>query len=103
VTLFNKGQFFKEYKTLSLKAPGVASSAKTKVADRLALRGSNRVAFGDKNYSGSERWVMLGSAGLAIRSVPEGSESFPPGIIVAQSDIEEIFLLVSRGSPVTIQ
>jgi LysM repeat protein len=103
VTLFNKGQFFKEYKTLSLKTPGVASSAKTKVADKLALRGSNRVAFGDKNYSGSERWVMLGSAGLAIRSVPEGAESFPPGIIVAQSDIEEIFLLVSRGSPVTIQ
>jgi LysM repeat protein len=103
VTLFNKGQFFKEYKTLSLKTPGIASSAKTKVADKLALRGSNRVAFGDKNYSGSERWVMLGSAGLVIRSVPEGSESFPPGIIVAQSDVEEIFLLVSRGSPVTIQ
>ena len=70
VTLFNKGQFFKEYRTLSLKTPGVATSAKTKVADKIALRGSNRVAFGDKNYSGSERWVMLGSAGLAIRSLP---------------------------------
>jgi LysM repeat protein len=103
VTLFNKGQFFKEYQTLALKTPGVSSSAKTKVADKIALQGSNRVAFGDKNYSGSERWVMLGSAGLVIRSVPEGTEAPPPGIIVAQSDIEEIFLLVSRGSPVTIQ
>ena len=103
VTLFNKGQFFKEYRTLSLKTPGVATSAKTKVADKIVLRGSNRVAFGDKNYSGSERWVMLGSAGLAIRSLPEGAENPPPGIIVGQDDIEEIFLLVSRGSPVTIQ
>ena len=103
VTLLNKGQFFKEYRTLSLKTPGVATSAKTKVADKIALRGSNRVAFGDKNYSGSERWVMLGSAGLAIRSLPEGAENPPPGIIVTQDDMEEIFLLVSRGSPVTIQ
>ena len=103
VTLFNKDQFFKEYRTLALKTPGVATSAKTKVADKIALRGSNRVAFGDKNYSGSERWVMLGSAGLAIRSLPEGAESPPPGIILAPADMEEIFLLVSRGSPVTIQ
>jgi LysM repeat protein len=103
VTLFNKGQFFKEYQTLSLKTPGVSASAKTKVADKIALQGSNRVAFGQKNYSGSERWVMLGSAGLVIRSAPEGAEAPPPGIIVAQSDIEEIFLLVSRGTPVTIQ
>jgi LysM repeat protein len=102
VTLFNKGQFFKEYQTLALKTPGVSASAQTKVADKIALRGSNRVAFGDKNYSGSERWVMLGSAGLVIRSLPEGAEAPPPGIIVAQPDIEEIFLLVSRGSPVTI-
>jgi LysM repeat protein len=103
VTLFNKDQFFKEYRTLALKTPGVATSAKTKVADKIALRGSTRVAFGDKNYAGSERWVMLGSAGLAIRSLPEGAENPPPGIIVSPTDMEEIFLLVSRGSPVTIQ
>jgi LysM repeat protein len=103
VTLFNRGQFFKEYRTIALKTPGISASAQTKVADKIALRGSNRVAFGDKNYSGSERWVMLGSAGLVIRSLPEGAEAPPPGIIVAQPDIEEIFVLVSRGTPVTIQ
>lgn len=103
VTLFNKGEFFKEYPTVALKTPGVSKSAKTKVADKIALHGSNRVAFGEKNYAGSERWVMLGSAGLAIRSAPDGTEPPPPGIIVSQSDIEEIFLLVSRGTPVTIQ
>ena len=104
VTLFNRGQFFKEYHAVALKAPGGSTSVQTKVADKIALQGSNRVAFGDKNYSGSERWVMLGSAGLAIRGLPEGAgASPPPGIVVAQPDIEEIFLLVSRGTPVTIQ
>ena len=104
VTLLNGGQFFKEYRTLALKTPGVSTSAQTKVVDKIALQGSNRVAFGDKNYSGSERWVMLGSSGLAIRGLPEGAGTTPPpGIIVAQPDIEEIFLLVSRGTPVTIQ
>ena len=104
VTLLNRGQFFKEYHTVALKTPGVSTSAQTKVADKIALQGSNRVAFGDKNYSGSERWIMLGSGGLAIRGLPEGAGATqPPGIIVAQPDIEEIFLLVSRGTPVTIQ
>ena len=104
VTLLNRGQFFKEYQAVALKTPGVSTSPQTKVADKIALQGSNRVAFGDKNYSGSERWVMLGSSGLSIRGLPEGAGATPPpGIIVAQPDIEEIFLLVSRGTPVTIQ
>ncbi|HEY5770162.1 MAG TPA: LysM peptidoglycan-binding domain-containing protein [Terrimicrobium sp.] len=104
VTLLNRGQFFKEYRALALKTPGVSTSAQIKVVDKIALHGSNRVAFGEKNYAGSERWVMLSSSGLAIRSLPEGPGATPPpGIIVAQPDIEEIFLLVSRGTPVTIQ
>jgi LysM repeat protein len=104
VTLFNRGQFFKEYQAVALKTPGVSTSVRTKVADKIALQGSNRVAFGDKNYSGSERWIMLSATGLAIRGLPEGAGAAPPpGIIVAQPDIEEIFLLVSRGTPVTIQ
>ena len=104
VTLLNRDQFFKEYRAVALKTPGVSRSAQLKVVDKIALQGSNRVAFGDKNYSGSERWVMLGSSGLAIRGLPEGAGATPPpGIIVAQPDIEEIFLLVSRGTPVTIQ
>ena len=103
VTLFNRGQFFKEYQAVALKTPGVSTSPQTKVADKIALQGSNRVAFGDKNYSGSERWIMLGSGGLAIRGLPGAGATPPPGIIVAQPDIEEIFLLVSRGTPVNIQ
>ena len=101
VTVLNKGQFFKEYHTRAMKIP--PGAAPTKVSDKFALQGSNRVAFGEKNYAGSERWIMLGSGGLAIRGIPEGSDSPPPGIILLQEEMEEIFLLVSRGTPVTIK
>jgi LysM repeat protein len=103
VTLLNRGQFFKEYPIIALKLPVVSARLQTKVADKVAIRGSNRVAFGDKNYLGSERLIMLVSTGT-IRSLPEGSESAPPpGIVVSQRDAEEIFVLVSRGTPVEIQ
>lgn len=103
VTLYNKGAFFKEYKTMSLKLPGVPSSkpTETKVADKFALKGPNRVAFGHKDYPSAERWVMLSTSAVAIRSQPEGAAP-PPGIVVSPADLEEIFLLVSRGTPVTI-
>jgi LysM repeat protein len=104
VTLLNRGQFFKEYAIIALKLPAVSARLQTKVADKVALRGSNRVAFGDKNYLGSERLIMLASTGIIIRGLPEGSESAPPpGAVVSQRDAEEIFVLVSRGTPVEIQ
>jgi LysM repeat protein len=104
ITLFNGGEFFKEYQILASKTPAGSGRLQTKVTDKIALKGSKRVAFGDKNYFGSERLIMLGSGGLSIRGLPEGSENTPPpGIIVSQPDIEEIFVLVSRGTPVNIQ
>jgi hypothetical protein len=80
----------------------------TKVSDKIALKGPNRVAFGAADYNGSERWVMLGLTNAVIRGQPEVDENgqapaVPPGIIVSQEDIEEIFPLVTRGTSVTIQ
>lgn len=103
LTLYNKGAFFKEYKAMHLKTPGLptSKSVETKVADKIALKDSNRVAFGDKNYFEADRWVMLSSSSIAIRAQAEGAAP-PPGIAVSPADLEEIFLLVSRGTPVTI-
>ena len=101
--LYNQGELFKEYRLMSVKTPGLSSAKplETKVGDKIALQGSNRVAFGDKNYPGADRWIMLATSGIAIRALPEGAAP-PPGILVAPADLEEIFLLVSRGTPVTI-
>jgi len=102
VTLLNKGQFFKEYPALAVKVPGAKGTPiETKVGDKVAIAGSNRVAFGTKEYAGAERWLMLGG-GVTIRSVPEGTEHPPAGIILSPADMDELFLLTSRGAPVTI-
>ncbi len=111
VTLYNKGEFFKEYPVISLKIPGSAGTAnKTKVSDKYAALETKRVAFGEKTYAQSDRLVLLGQ-GIVLRGMPESGElaegatppPAPPGIVVSRSDIDEIFLLVSRGTEVTIQ
>jgi hypothetical protein len=101
VTLYNQGVFFKEYPAMAIKIPGAAKPLETKVSDKIALKGSNRVAFGDKHYPEADRWIMLQAPGLAIRSVPEGAPT-PPGVVVSPEALGEIYLLVSRGTPVTI-
>lgn len=111
VTVLNAGAFLKEYPTISLKLPAAANSGtiQTKVNDRLAMKGNKRVAFGTKDFDGSERWVMLSLAGVSIRSMPDAEGEGdtppppPPGIVVTPADAAEISVLVTRGTPVTIQ
>ncbi len=105
LTLLDDGNFFKEYPVLSIKASG--TPVDTKVSDRLAMRGSDRVAFGSRDYASAERWLMLDD-GDTIRGVVREADgslpaSLPPGIVLANEDMTEIFPLVSRGTPVTIQ
>lgn len=102
VTLLNQGQFFKEYPVQSLKIPGGSAVVATKVTDKVALQGADRVAFGDKKYAGSERWLMLASNGIVIRG-QSGEGAAPAGIVLSAPDMEEVFILVSRGAPVTIK
>ncbi len=110
VTLMNAGAFVREYPVVSLKLPPAASSGtvETKVNDKLAMKGSTRVAFGTKDYDGSDRWIMLGLAGVALRGTPapaaDGTQPpMPPGIVLDPADAGEIFVLTTRGTPVTIK
>lgn len=110
LTLFNRGVFFKEYPLLAASLPAAAAKGEvtTDVRDKVALKDGDRVAFGSRDYVGSERWIMLGVANAVIRGRPEPGPDgqpapMPPGIVLSQEDIEEIFPLVSRGTPVTIQ
>ncbi len=110
LTIFNDGQFFKEYPLLAFEVPSMRSGGpfETEVGEKLAQRGSDRVPFGSREYVGSDRWLMLKQSGVVVRGFPELTEdgqpnTLPPGIVVSQEDIEEIFPLVARGTPVTIQ
>lgn len=104
VTLLDAGKFVKEYPLLSLAN---ASAGETKILDKIATKDDKRVAFGSKEYVDSLRTILMASAGLSIQGVPEAAEGETPappvGTSMKQSDIEELFLFVSRGTPVSIQ
>jgi LysM repeat protein len=106
LTILNKGQLFKEYPLLALDLPPGARGKdpiQTQIKDKIAIKGSGRVAFGTRDYAGSERWLMLGLTNAVIRGKADENAPMPPGIIVSQEDIEEIFPLVAQRTSVTIQ
>ena len=106
VTLFNNGEFFKEYPATSIQVTG-SSPIETKVADRVARKGEARVAFGHKDYPETEKLVLLGTGGIAIRPIPAPAADgttppTPPGIVLKPEDFAEIYVLVKTGTPVSI-
>lgn len=110
VTLLNAGTFVREYPVKSLKLPPAAAkgTVETKVADKVAMKGSVRAAFGTRDYEGSDRWLMLGASGIVLRGTPAPAADgttppMPPGIVLDPADAEEIFVLTTRGTPVTIK
>jgi len=110
VTLLNAGAFVREYPVRSLKLPPTATKGtiETKVTEKVAMKGTVRAAFGTKDFEGSERWILLGIPGAILRGTPLPGEDgtlppMPGGIVVDPGDAEEISLLTTKGSPVTIK
>jgi len=105
LVLSSGGEFFKAYEILSLKGPGATGSkaVTATVTEKFNTLEGKRVAFGDKNFVGSERSILLSNPGLVLRAMPADTETPPGGIVLSAPDLEEVFLLVSRGTPVTIQ
>ena len=106
VILLNHGRFFKSYfiansRPVAKKFPDI----KTKVQEKQAKKDGRAVAFGTKEYPGSLRSLSLaGQPGYTIY----GEEETPDkpagntGVALAPADAEELHMLVSVGTPVTI-
>ena len=106
VTIFNNGEFFKEYPTVSLQIAGTGA-VETKVVDRMARKGEARVAFGHNDYGDTERFVLLGAGGAMIKPTPvaptdDSAPVMPSGIVLKPEDFAEIYVLVKTGTLVTI-
>ncbi len=107
VTLLDRGAFFKWYKPAEFKAPPRLGPGQYKVSEKVAWSGGTRVAFGDKHYLGSSRWIMTNFSGLTIfsESNPAAPNVQKPltGIMLGPSDLEELFALVVKNTPVVVQ
>ena len=106
LTLMNHGKFFKQYSVASWNAPPLkkgmeAVAVAAKVGDKIAWRAGARVAFGTKEYEGSERWVELSAKGYTLYT--EGGQKPNAGIAFAPDDMEELSTLLSKNVPVTLQ
>lgn len=104
LTVKNHGRFFKEYPLVAATVPRLAADAKTEgtVTDKFVTLEGKRVAFGDKTYDQGERTILL-SGGATLRSMPAEATEPPSGIVLAPADLREVYVVVSRGTPVSIE
>lgn len=107
VVLMNNGKFFKQYKVEPWSAPSRKSSApaSAKVVDKSAWKGNQRIPFGAKEHDASGRWIGMSAAGYTLYS--EGVDGVPKpeggGLGMKEEDMEELWTLINRGTPVSIE
>jgi LysM repeat protein len=107
LTLLNKGTFFRWYQPLEFKLPATATPGQFKVHEKIAWSAASRVAFGERNYLGSSRWIVLNSHAITIYS--ETNSQSPNvqkpvnGIMLMAPDMEELFALVAKDTPVIVK
>jgi LysM repeat protein len=107
VTLMNNGNFFRWYKPLEVKLPGKVISGQFKTREKIAWADGIRVAFGEKKYLGSSRWIVISGSGITLYSEtdPQSPNAQKPGIgiMLGSADMEELFALVGKDTPVIVK
>jgi LysM repeat protein len=107
VVLLNHGEFFKSCRAQAFFLPPNIKPAKLKVADKLAWFNGNRIAFGSRQYLASSRWITISRSAMILFSEthPESPNVQKPnfGVMLVSNDMEELYALVSKETPVTIE
>ncbi|MBV9106006.1 MAG: LysM peptidoglycan-binding domain-containing protein [Verrucomicrobia bacterium] len=107
LTLVNNGNFFRWYKPLEIKLPAKFALGQFKMREKIAWSGGIRVAFGEKKYLGSSRWIVINDSGITLYSEtnPQTPNVQKPGtgIMLGPADMEELFALVVKDTPVTVK
>lgn len=100
--------FIKEYKILDKNLPSrFPSGASTTISEKVAWHGGRSVNFMSNNYLRSKKWIRTGKMGLFIRQFVEKDEleedaTKPYGVMVAKTDMEELFTILRNGSKVKV-
>jgi LysM repeat protein len=107
VTLLNYGSFFRWYKPLEVKLPPKIVAGQFKTREKIAWSDGARVAFGEKKYLGSSRWIVVNNNGVTLYSEtnPQAPNVQKPnsGIMLGPTDMEELFALVTKETPVVVK
>jgi LysM repeat protein len=107
VTLMNNGSFFRWYKPLEVKLPPKLVLVQFKTREKVAWSAGIQVAFGEKKYLGSSRWIVINGSGITLYSEtnPATPNAQKPGagMMLAPADMEELFALVPKDTPVTVK
>ncbi|MDF1812971.1 MAG: LysM peptidoglycan-binding domain-containing protein [Verrucomicrobiales bacterium] len=108
LTVKEGGKFIKEYKILDHNLPShFPSKTSTSISEKVAWFKDGSVNFMSSNYLHSRKWIRTGKMGLFIRQqldedeVEEG-DTKPYGVMVAKTDMEELFSILRGGSKVSV-
>ncbi len=108
LTIREDGRFIKEYAILEYNLPPrFPKSVTTSISEKVAWYDGRAVDFTNSNYLKSRKWIRTRKTGLFIRQHIEESERekgvpLPYGIMVAKSDMEELFTILRGGSTVRV-
>ena len=110
VRLYRGDRFFREYAATSHKVPA-GGAAPGQVTERISWRNAERVPFGSKEYADATRWIVVNQPPLTLYTdwqaagVPDRNDTRRPtaGVGLPPEAIDELFVLVARGTPVRIE
>ncbi|MEM9280608.1 MAG: LysM peptidoglycan-binding domain-containing protein [Verrucomicrobiota bacterium] len=106
LTVYDGDEFFKEYTILETNLPPeVRPPVSTSVSEKVAWDIDRPVNFTDVNYLDCSKWARTAKIGLFIREKSENSlegSSAPFGVMVAKTDMEELFTILRVGSEVRL-
>src|SRR5271165_4147981 len=109
VTLLKNGNFFRWYKPLEVNLPPRIVPGQFKTREKIAWSDGARVAFGEKKYLGSSRWIVVNDNGVTLYSETNPNPQTPnaqkpnAGIMLGPTDMEELFALVTKETPVIVK
>jgi hypothetical protein len=78
-----------------------------KLREKIAWSEGIRVAFGEKKYLGSSRWIVINDNAITLYSetnlATPNAQKPNTGIMLAPADMEELFALVAKETPVIVK
>ncbi len=106
LTLYYRGEFFKDYPILEIKlAPGAKLPATSVIASKQAFIGDKSVRDSDARYPMARKWLQTtsvpGRPGVIFCPPPKkkGDDS-PNGIYLGESELEELCTIIRLKTPV---